>query len=125
MLLDVLCVQLHVQSYSQLQQMAEAVECGLAHLSELGIRLLESMPPGLEAWCNAVDPADDESFARHPVLHQPPMSDPLDLAGMHVLSAMVRAQCMRDATAATTAAGGQRDVTAWPLTRCGCRMSAA
>jgi hypothetical protein len=87
-----LLAQLHVQSYNQLQHTDEAVECGLSHLSELGVRLLQSMPPELEAWCHALDPEDESSFDRHPVLHQPLMSDPIDIVSMHILSVMVRSQ---------------------------------
>ena len=83
-------VQLHVQSLNQLQQMAEATRCALAHLSELGVEMIEEMTPELEAWCNDIDPEDEESFQRHPVLHQPPMTDPVDAIRMHVMNAMVR-----------------------------------
>jgi hypothetical protein len=85
-----LFVQLHVQSLNQLQQMAEATRCALAHLSELGVEMIEEMTPELEAWCNDIDAEDEESFQRHPVLHQPPMTDPVDAIGMHVMNAMVR-----------------------------------
>jgi len=72
--------------------MSDSIARGLEHLSELGIRLLESMPPELEAWCNSVDPNDESTFHNHPVLHRQPMSDPLHLIRMHVLSALVRQQ---------------------------------
>jgi hypothetical protein len=64
----------------------------LEHLSELGVEVLEAMPPDLEAWCYPLDPEDEGSFHSHPVLHQPPMTDQLDLVRMHVLGALVRTQ---------------------------------
>ena len=84
-----MCVQLHVQSLNQLQQMAEATRCALAHLSELGVEMIDEMTPELEEWCHAIDAEDEESFQRHPVLHQPPMTDPVDAIRMHVMNAMV------------------------------------
>jgi hypothetical protein len=47
------------------------------------------MPPDLEAWCYSLDPDDEESFHRHPVLHQQPMSDQLDLIRMQLMGALV------------------------------------
>ena len=82
--------QLHIQSLNQLQQTSDAIARGLDHLSELGVELLEAMPPDLEAWCYSLDPEDEQSFQDHPVLHQPPMTDQLDLVRMHVLGALVR-----------------------------------
>jgi len=87
-----LLLQLHIQSLNQLQQTSAAIARGLEHLSELGVQLLESMSAELEAWCSSVDPEDESSFHNHPVLHREPMSDPLHLIRMHVLSALVRQQ---------------------------------
>jgi len=81
-----------VQSLNQLQLVLESSECGLKHLAELGIQLEEEMTPELAAWCNSVDPKDESTFPNHPVLHQQPMTDPLDLVRMRVMSAMVREQ---------------------------------
>jgi hypothetical protein len=83
-------VQLHVQSYNQLQQMTEAFECGIVHLRELGVRLLDEMPIELRQWCYSLDPTDEESFERHPVLRMDPMTKPLHLISMQIMSAMVR-----------------------------------
>ena len=79
-----------MQSLNQLQQMVEATRCALAHLSELGVEMIEEMTPELEEWCYSLDPEDEESFQRHPVLHQPPMTSPVDAISMHVMNAMVR-----------------------------------
>ena len=84
--------QLHIQSLNQLQQTSDAIARGLEHLSELGVEVLEAMPPDLEAWCYSLDPEDEQSFQDHPVLRQPPMTDQLDLVRMHVLGALVRTQ---------------------------------
>ena len=91
--------QLHIQSLNQLQQTSDAIARGLDHLSELGVELLEAMPPDLEAWCYSLDPEDEQSFQDHPVLHQPPMTDQLDLVRMHVLGALVRTHSERTARA--------------------------
>lgn len=81
-------VQLHVQSLNQLQRMDEAVEFGLAHLSELGVQLVEEMPADLREWCYSLDPDDEESFQSHPVLRMEPMSQPLHLISMQIMSAL-------------------------------------
>ena len=81
-----------MQSLNQLQLVLESAQCGLNYLAELGIQLDEEMSPELESWCNSVDPKDESTFRNHPVLHQQPMSDPLDLVRMRVMSAMVSKQ---------------------------------
>lgn len=81
-----------MQSLNQLQLVLESAECGLTHLAELGIQLDEEITPELESWCNSIDPNDESTFPNHLVLHQQPMSDPIDLVRMRVMSAMVREQ---------------------------------
>lgn len=78
-----------MQAYNQQQLLAEAEQCGLLHLRELGVSLLSSMSPALEAWCFGVDPADERSYSRHPVLSSEPMSAPMDILIMQVLSSLV------------------------------------
>jgi hypothetical protein len=81
--------ELNIQSFNQRQMMAEGLGVGLQYLAELGVRLVEEMPPDLAAWCNSVKPDDEESFKQHPVLQTEPMSSALDLISMRVLAALV------------------------------------
>lgn len=78
-----------MQAYNQQQLLAEAEQCGLRHLSELGVSLLPSMSPSLSSWCFSVDPLDERSHSLHPVLSCEPMSRPMDLIVMQVLSSLV------------------------------------
>ena len=78
-----------MQAYNQQQLLAEAEQCGLRHLSELGVSLLPSMSPSLSSWCFSVDPCDERSHSLHPVLSCEPMSRPMDLIVMQVLSSLV------------------------------------
>ena len=86
--------QLHVECFSQLQQLSDAIECALRHLHALGIEMIEEVTSQLETWRRAIDPDDEESFGRHPVMHQPLMSDPIVLVAMQVLCSMVRSDRM-------------------------------
>ena len=53
--------ELHVQTFTQQQMLAQAEECGLAHLKELGVELLPAMTDELKAWAFAVPDIRDES----------------------------------------------------------------
>jgi len=81
---------IHVKAWAQQQRMAEAEECGLAHLHELQVALLEEFTDDLHRWCSeSIVPDDESTYARHPVLLAEPMADPLHLRVMQLFDALV------------------------------------